>query len=139
MRIEIDINDARVEPVRRQVRIPRTDHMTQAWWNRQGDPSASVRLLILEEAKRNGLVDKVTHLISAPVTSPAPTAATHSGPTAVPNLSVAPAPVSNTTPQLDPRDLEIELLRAEVNVFRDAFGPGTPLFNVVDDDLSDAA
>jgi hypothetical protein len=59
--INIRITDSRAEPVRKRVSIPQSDHATHEWWEAQDDPSTSVRLLILDEMRANGPVDRVTH------------------------------------------------------------------------------
>jgi hypothetical protein len=59
--INIRITDSRAEPVRKRVSIPQSDHATHEWWEAQDDPSTSVRLLILDEMRSNGPVDRVTH------------------------------------------------------------------------------
>jgi hypothetical protein len=58
--INIRITDSRSEPVRKRVSIPQSDLATHEWWEAQDDPSTSVRLLILEEMRANGPVDRVT-------------------------------------------------------------------------------
>jgi hypothetical protein len=155
--ITIRVTD-RVEPVRKRINIPADDIGTLNWFDAQRDPSTSLRLLILEEARVHGYVDRVirtgTQLrTAAPAAAPAPpagvptatpagpltavfTTATQNlptvptGPTAVPN----PAPVS--VPVTDPRDNEIALLKDQLTKLRQAVSP----FMVydIDDDLAAA-
>ncbi|MCB5280485.1 hypothetical protein [Arthrobacter sp. ES1] len=58
--INIRITDTRPAPVRKRVSIPLSDLETHAWWEAQEDPSVSVRMLILDEIRANGPVDRVT-------------------------------------------------------------------------------
>jgi len=45
--------------VRRRVSIPEIDSLAHAWFEAQVDPSTSVRMLIHEEVKANGVVDRL--------------------------------------------------------------------------------
>lgn len=58
--VRIEINDKAHVPTRRHVQIPGNDQLTKDWFDIQVNPSASVRLLIADEIRRHGMVDRVT-------------------------------------------------------------------------------
>lgn len=58
--INIRITDSRPEPVRKRVSVPQSDLATHEWWAAQDDPSTSIRMLILDEMRANGPVDRIT-------------------------------------------------------------------------------
>lgn len=143
----ITVQQVAVPPTRRHVRIPGSDRATQTWWEMQGDPSTSVRLMILEEIKNHGLVDRVNRIYAQAQPASVPTAMP-GRPTAVPNppaQSAAPAAAGPSTlpfpsaphaavpgqaaPLADPRDIEIDALRAEIQLLM-GLVTSPPLFNV---------
>lgn len=61
--INIRITDgADTESVRKRVSLPASDQVVLDWWDGQLNPSLSVRLLIHEEAKQHGSVDRVNRI-----------------------------------------------------------------------------
>lgn len=122
--ITIEITTPDRAPIRRHVSIPPGDQITQDWFDIQKNQSASVRLLIADEIRRHGMVDRVTRqrfgtgfaqraarTVQRPAAAAAP--ATGSAFTAppVPAAPVATAvPTPWNVPLLDPKDAEIERL-----------------------------
>ncbi|WP_311245403.1 MULTISPECIES: hypothetical protein [unclassified Microbacterium] len=133
--IHIEITHPTHVPVRRHVTIPRSDQLTQDWFDSQTDQSASVRLLIRDEILEHGMGDRVTRekfgstsaQLAARSGGSAFTAPTPATPTSAAS-STAPTPWS--VPLLDPRDEEIARLKeqleqkgAELTSLRNLVGP----------------
>lgn len=140
----------RAEPVRKRVTIPESDVGTQNWWNAQRDPSTAVRLLILDEVRKYGYVDRVnrtgarlhivgTGSVSTPAAAPASTSPAGPAPSPAPPVSpvsaVPPVAPAAAPPVIDPRDSEIQLLRDQVQRLSNALSP----FLVYDVDLANVA
>ncbi|ROR76095.1 hypothetical protein SAMN06295974_3757 [Plantibacter flavus] len=139
--INITVREGRVPPVRKRINIPASDITTQTWWENQVDVSTSIRLLILEEVKRHGVVDRLNRIGTDAM-------ATHTAPAAAPRVTVVtgaaatPAPAAATTTPATPasapvmsRDEELDLLRAENTILRSVIGPVPALFDVNDPSL----
>lgn len=125
--ITIEITTPDRTPVRRHVSIPPGDQLTQDWFDIQKNQSASVRLLIAEEIRRHGMVDRVTReRFGTPLAQAAARAAQRTANRAaaaapaagsaftaptVPAASAATAvPTPWVVPLLDPKDAEIQRL-----------------------------
>lgn len=134
--ISIDIEPPKHVPLRRHVHFSASDQVTQDWFDRQSDHSAAVRLLIADEVRQHGNVDRVLREkfgtvaaqhaagLIVPAPQPAPTGQSSS-------TAAAPAgPVPWNVPLLDPKDAEITLLKetiarrdAEITSLRAVVGP----------------
>lgn len=139
--IHIEITQESHTPVRRHVNIPAGDQLTQDWFDAQTNQSASVRLLIRDEIRRHGMVDRVTRerfgSAARPAAAAAPAGSAFTAPTTPPSPSAAAAAVPTpwavpgvTPASADPKDVEIQrltdLVRArdhELGRLRDALGP----------------
>lgn len=120
MKTVIAVEQIRTQPSHNRLNIPFSEHTPQAWWQRQVDPSTSVRMLILEEAKHHDLQDRLNRIgIQQAATPPAPPPAPMAGPAAAPAQTAASGVPTLVT---DPREVELELLREEVRVLRAAVG-----------------
>lgn len=153
----ITVQQIRTQPFRKRITVPLSDLTTQAWWDRQVDPSTSVRLLILEEARNHGLVDRMNRIGTPAQAAPTTATTMPQGPTVVPNPTAQPkstaasgspltaVPTAATGPSVssvtavpplgqpsavpDARDIEIQLLRTQLDNLQRAFS-APPLFHV---------
>lgn len=148
--IHIEIAAASRTPIRRHVAIPQGDQLTQDWFDIQKNQSASVRLLIADEIRKYGMVDRVarerygTPLAQAAAraagrTQPqASTAQPASGP-ATAAQAAASVPPSWSVPLLDPREAEIQRLQSELDALRAAAGPYADFLDGLERDGVDQA
>ncbi|MCY1718435.1 hypothetical protein OVA26_15985 [Microbacterium sp. SL62] len=111
--IKITITHDSRPPIRRHVHIPADDQVTQDWFDSQTDQSASVRLLVRDEIRRHGMIDRVTRerFGTSVAQRTAGAFATSAPASATPAPAAPTAPVGWVVPGLDPKDVEISRLR----------------------------
>lgn len=132
MKTVITIEAVQAPPSRRWITIPVSDRVTQGWWERQVDPSTSVRMLILDEAQTHGLVDRMGRIGMPAASAPQPAAPAPVAPVTPPAQTAAPAATAaagHPTLLTDPREVELELMREELRVLRQEAG-APPLFRI---------
>lgn len=128
--IHIDIEQKKHVPLRRHVHFPASDQITQDWFDQQSDQSAAVRLLIADEVRQHGNVDRVLRekfgtvaaqhaaglivpvpVPAAPTLSPAAAATAGPAPWNVPGVDAKDAQIAFLTETIARRDAEITSLR----------------------------
>lgn len=124
--ITIEITTSDRTPIRRHVSIPPGDQVTQDWFDIQKNQSASVRLLIADEIRRHGMVDRVTrerygtplaqaaaraaHRTAAQAAAAPAAGSAFTAPTVPATSAAAAVPTPWTVPLLD-KDAEIQTLK----------------------------
>lgn len=136
-------------PSRRHVTIPGEDQVTNDWFDIQKNQSASVRLLIADEIRRHGMVDRVTRQkfgtglaqmaaraaqAAAPAPAATPTPVAHPTPAAT---TAVPTPWA--VPGIDLRDAEIQRLNdllveknVELEQLRQIAGPVSAFYDALE-------
>lgn len=124
--ITITVEERRTSPSRRHIQIPHNDELVHRWWLAQGDPSASVRLLVHNEVAQHGVVDAVNRFSHGSTN-----AATLVGPSAPVGTPVVPVPTTPFAPAGPPPQVlaKIAEMREELERLETSWAtsPGIPV------------